>query len=82
MYAGKNTPIELPKKGHLHILKNGYVYWENDGKWDKESKRMRDSRVSIGKIADAEKSLFYPNRKYWKLFPDGKHNADGALRNC
>ena len=29
MYAGKNTPIELPKKGHLHILKNGYVYWEN-----------------------------------------------------
>ena len=33
MYAGKNTPIELPKKGHLHILTNGYVYWENDGKW-------------------------------------------------
>ena len=33
MYAGKNTPIELHKKGHLHILTNGYVYWENDGKW-------------------------------------------------
>jgi len=37
MYAGKNTPIELPKKGYLHILTNGYVYWENDGKWDKEA---------------------------------------------
>ena len=80
MYAGKNTPIELPKKGHLHILTNGYVYWENDGKWDKEARRMRDSRVSIGKLADAEKGLFYPNRKYWELFPDGKHNADGAIR--
>ena len=65
MYAGKNTPVELPKTGHLHILTNGYVYWENDGKWDKEARRMRDSRVSIGKMADAEKGLFYPNRKYW-----------------
>ena len=80
MYAGKNTPVELPKTGHLHILTNGYVYWENDGKWDKEARRMRDSRVSIGKMADAEKGLFYPNRKYWELFPDEKHNANSARR--
>ena len=80
MYAGKNTPIELPKKGHLHILTNGYVYWENDGKWDKDAKRMRDSRVSIGKIADRERGLFYPNKKYWELFPDEMHNSNGARR--
>ena len=80
MYAGKNTPIELPKTGHLHILTNGYVYWENDGKWDKKARRMRDSRVSIGKIADEDQDFFYPNKKYWELFPDQKHNANGARR--
>ena len=35
----------------------------------KPARRMRDSRVSIGKLADAEKGLFYPNRKYWEVFP-------------
>ena len=78
MYAGKNTPIKLPKTRHLHILTNGYVSWENDGKWDKTTRRMKDSRVSIGKMADAEKGLFYPNKKYWELFPDGMHNANWA----
>ena len=56
------------------------MYWENDGKWDKGAGRMRDSRVSIGKIADRERGLFFPNRKYWELFPDENHNASGARR--
>ena len=56
------------------------MYWENDGKWDKDAKRMRDSRVSIGKIADRERGLFYPNKKYWELFPDEMHNSNGARR--
>ena len=46
----------------------------------KPARRMRDSRVSIGKIADRERGLFYPNKKYWELFPDEMHNSNGARR--
>ena len=33
MYFGKSDPIPLPTVGHLHILKNGYVYWERTSSW-------------------------------------------------
>ena len=36
MYFGKSDPIPLPTVGHLHILKNGYVYWERTSSWDKK----------------------------------------------
>ena len=79
MYAGRSEAIALPQTGHLHILKNGYVYWENDGKWDKTQKRMVDKRVSIGKLCDlSDRSKFYPNKTYWKLFPDGIHSGDAS----
>ncbi len=38
MYFGKSDPIPLPTVGHLHILKNGYVYWERTSSWDKKKK--------------------------------------------
>ena len=50
MYAGKGESVALPTTGHLHILKTGYVYWENDGKWDNAKKQTVDGRVSIGRL--------------------------------
>ena len=68
MYAGEATIVTLPAVGRVHILKNGYVYWENDGKWDPVKKRTIDSRVSIGKLVPDTRDQLYPNKKYFELF--------------
>ena len=43
MYVGQYKPVKIPKSGKLHIQKNGYVYWSNASKWDKEKKRHASS---------------------------------------
>ena len=59
MYAGKSESVPLPTIGHLHTLKNGYIYWEDGGKWDNERKQTIDARVSIGKIAPDHEFTHY-----------------------
>ena len=68
MYVGQNDPVELPSDGKLHIQKNGYVYWSNSSRWDKEKRRSVDNRVSIGKLVPDNPKLMYPNRKYFDIF--------------
>ena len=68
MYAGKNEPVPLPTTGHLHTLKTGYVYWEDDGKWDNERKQTVDGRVSIGRIDPDHKGMMFPNKNYFMIF--------------
>ena len=65
MYAGKSESVPLPTIGHLHTLKNGYIYWEDGGKWDNERKQTIDSRVSIGKIDPDHEGMMFPNRNYF-----------------
>ena len=72
MYFGKSDPIPLPTVGHLHILKNGYVYWERTSSWDKKNKRPAYGRVSIGKLDPDNKTQFYPNDRYFEIFPGEK----------
>lgn len=69
MYFGKSDPIPLPSTGHLHILKTGYVYWEETSSWDKTKKQPAAGRVSIGKIDPDNPKQFFPNKKYFELFP-------------
>lgn len=76
MYAGRGQTVPLPKTGHLHVLKTGYVYWENDGRWDKEKKQPEDTRVSIGKIDPTDKQRMFPNRKYYELFSEDTPPGD------
>ncbi len=68
MYAGKSGSVPLPTVGHLHTLKNGYIYWEDGGKWDNERKQTIDSRVSIGKIDPDHEGMMFPNRNYFAIF--------------
>lgn len=70
MYAGGAKTVPLPKVGRCHILKNGYVYWEDDGKWNSEKKRTIDHRVSIGKLVEGSRDRLYPNKKYFELFDE------------
>ena len=69
MYFGKSDPIPLPTTGHLHILKTGYVYWEKTSSWDKVKKQPAPGRVSIGKLDPDNSDQFFPNKKYFELFP-------------
>ena len=71
MYAGKAKAIDLPSTGHLHILKNGYVYWHMGNGWNSKKKQPDDGRVAIGKIDPDNEKMFFPNSKYWDLFPTG-----------
>ena len=68
MYAGKSESVPLPTIGHLHTLKNGYIYWEDGGKWDNERKQTIDARVSIGKIDPDHEGMMFPNRNYFSIF--------------
>lgn len=70
MYAGQVDTVPLPTTGHLHILKNGYVYWENDARWDSVLKRPVDSRRAIGKLDPNNRTRMYPNKNYYELFAD------------
>lgn len=76
MYYGKSDPIPLPTVGHLHILKNGYVYWELKSSWDKKNKRPAYGRKSIGKIDPDDKTRFYPNKTYFEIFPGAKKKQE------
>ena len=83
MYAGKNDPVPLPTTGHLHTLKTGYVYWEDNGKWDNEKKQTVDGRVSIGRIDPAHKGMMFPNRNYFLIFDSAnppRTNARAVLK--
>ncbi len=68
MYVGQYEPVKIPTSGKLHIQKNGYVYWSNVCKWDKEKKRSIDNRVSIGRAIPAQPGMMYPNKKYFDVF--------------
>ena len=68
MYVGQYEPVDIPKSGKLHIQKNGYVYWSNASKWDKEKKRSIDNRVSIGKVIPDQPNKMHPNKKYFDIF--------------
>ncbi len=68
MYVGQYEPVKIPESGKLHIQKNGYIYWSNASKWDKEKKRSIDNRVSIGKIIPDQPGMMYPNKKYFDIF--------------
>ena len=74
MYANGAKIVKLPTVGTLHILTTGYVYWENDGVWDKNKRRMTDHRVPIGKLIDRDAGTMHPNKTYATLF-----NPDGTL---
>ncbi len=76
MYVGQYEPVEIPKNGRLHIQKNGYVYWSNASKWDKEKKRSIDNRVSIGKIIQEQPGMMYPNKKYFDIFGIGSEKRE------
>ena len=71
MYVGQYEPVKMPTSGKLHIQKNGYVYWSNASKWDKEKKRSIDNRVSIGKVIPDQPGMMYPNKKYFDIFGIG-----------
>ena len=82
MYSGMEKSVKLPKKGRLHILRNGYVYWEDDGKWDNEKKMTVDSRVSIGKLDPKDPGMMFPNRRYGEIFrprPEPKVSLPGQF---
>lgn len=68
MYVGQYEPVRIPNIGKLHIQKNGYVYWSNASKWDKDKKRSIDNRVSIGKVIPEQPGMMYPNKKYFDIF--------------
>jgi hypothetical protein len=68
MYVGQYDPVRIPESGKLHIQKNGYVYWSNASKWDREKKRSIDNRVSIGKSIPEQPGMMYPNKKYFDIF--------------
>lgn len=68
MYAGKSESVPLPTIGHLHTLKNGYIYWEDGGKWDNERKQTIDALVSIGKIDPDHEGMMFTNRNYFAIF--------------
>lgn len=70
MINTNQSPIPLPNIGHLHISPNGYITWEEHCKWDNEKKQPASGRVSIGKIASREDRTFFPNKKYFEVFPD------------
>ena len=74
MYAGKGESVALPTTGHLHILKTGYVYWENDGKWDNAKKQTVDGRVSIGRLDPNNKNMLFPNKNYFSVFESTSSN--------
>lgn len=76
MYYRKSDPIPLPTVGHLHILKNGYVYWELKSSWDNKNKRPSYGRKSIGKLDPDDKTRFYPNDTYFEIFPGEKKKQD------
>ena len=63
MYANGAKIVKLPTVGTLHILTTGYVYWENDGVWDKNKRRMTDHRVPIGKLIDRDAGTMHANGK-------------------
>ncbi len=84
MYVGQYEPVKIPERGKLHIQKNGYVYWSNASKWDKEKKRSIDNRVSIGKIVQNQPGMMYPNKKYFDIFgidPDKKEKKGKGMDN-
>lgn len=68
MYAGRERSVPLPTEGHLHILKNGYVYWESECKWDNDAKRPANGRRIIGKLDPDDASKLFPNSTYQQLF--------------
>lgn len=76
MYVGQYDPVKIPQNGKLHIQKNGYVYWSNISKWDKEKKRSIDNRVSIGKIIQDQPGMMYPNKKYFDIFGMDSNNKE------
>ena len=79
MYVGQYEPVKIPKRGNLHIQKNGYVYWANASQWDNEKKRSHDNRVSIGKAIPEQPGMMYPNKKYFDIFgvqTKGETDAD------
>ena len=78
MYAGKGESVALPTTGHLHILKTGYVYWENDGKWDNAKKQTVDGRVSIGRLDPNNKYMLFPNKNYFSIFESVGLNQDDS----
>ena len=68
MYAGKCDPVPIPTVGHLHTLKTGYIYWEDDGKWDNAKKQTIDNRVTIGKVDPDHEGMMFPNKNYYSIF--------------
>ena len=76
MYVGQYKPVKMPKSGKLHIQKNGYVYWSNASKWDKEKKRSIDNRVSIGKMIPDQPGMMFPNKKYFDIFGIDSNNKE------
>ncbi len=80
MYFGKYEPVNIPKNG-THIQKNGYVYWSNSSKWDRNKKRSVDNRVSIGKIISNQPGMMYPNKKFFDIFgsPSTEETKEGFL---
>ncbi|MBQ6133483.1 MAG: hypothetical protein IJI65_04985 [Lachnospiraceae bacterium] len=51
MYAGKSGSVPLPTVGHLQTLKNGYIYWEDGGKWDNERKQTIEGKMFVAFVA-------------------------------
>lgn len=68
MYSKNSSSIPLPETGHLHILKNGYVYWEESCKWDSINKRPASGRSCIGKLDPSKERYFFPNKTYHTIF--------------
>lgn len=68
-----DTAVKIPDvKGKITLQKKGkttYVQYEYDRIYLPDKQYTNVSRASIGKLADAEKMLMWPNENYIKYFP-------------
>lgn len=71
MYSGRTDAVPIPKDlhgGKLITLKNGYIYYFTESKWNNELKRPIDNRVCIGKIDPDHEGMMFPGKAFSSFF--------------
>lgn len=83
-----DTAVKIPDvKGKITLQKKGkttYVQYEYDRIYLPDKQYTNVSRASIGKLADADKMLMWPNENYLKYFPGAvlPEVRDRTQRSC
>ena len=83
-----DTAVKIPDvKGKITLQKKGkatYVQYEYDRIYLPDKQYTTVSRASIGKLADADKMLMWPNENYVKYFPGAAlpEVRDRTQRSC